>query len=228
MVPPVSNLPCRDKENQSVLMFCSTNMRCHDQVTFPHEVRNFEVHNGDRGVVDHVVLFHVVKLCIRYDLPLLLDGGGQAQKVAKFVHFAVSVLQNQTPGHTRSSETSVVDGDNNPTTLNKPLSCLRRTYSGGLNTSVFSSTSHSRGRTRIQTPLKNTAVHSYSSFILYLWYQMKVFPTYSFPPWICGGNCSILRLLAETYSCDQSGNRTRRCLWHYGPRKWSTRNKSIV
>lgn len=64
---------------------------------------------------------------------------------------------------------------NNPTTLNKPLSCLRRTYSGGLNTSVFSSTSHSRGRTRIQTPLKNTAVHSYSSFILYLWLKWKCF-----------------------------------------------------
>lgn len=43
---------------------------------------------------------------------------------------------------------------NNPSALNKPLSCLRRTCNEGLNKSVFSSTSRSRGRTRIQTPLK--------------------------------------------------------------------------
>lgn len=72
---------------------------------------------------------------------------------------------------------------------------------------------------------RNTAVHSYSSFILYLWYQMKVFPTYPFPPWICKGNCSSLRLLAEACSYDQSGNRTQHCLWHCGPHKWPTQKK---
>lgn len=117
MVLPVSNLPCRAKENQSVLLFCLAKVCCHDQVTFPHEVRNFEVHNGDCGVVDHVVLFHVVKLCIRYDLPLLLDGGGQSQKVAEFVHFAVSVLRKRTVGRSSSSETSVVGGDQQPDNL---------------------------------------------------------------------------------------------------------------
>lgn len=70
-------------------------MRCHDQATFPHERRNFKVHSGDYGVVDHVVVCHVVKLCIRYDLALLLDSGGQAHEVAESVHFALRVLQKR-------------------------------------------------------------------------------------------------------------------------------------
>lgn len=200
------------------------NVRSHEQLTFPHEVRNLEVHNGDCGVVDHVVLFHVVKLGISYDLPLLLEGGGQSQEVAEFVHFVVSVLQNRTAGHSSSSETSVVGGGW-PTTWH-PETNLCHVFVEHI-MEVWIRLFFLPPAVHVIVPgskrhWRNTALHSYSSAILQSWNELEVFPTYAFPPWISGGNCSSLRLLAEAYSCDQSGNRTRHCLWHCGPHKWST------
>lgn len=55
------------------------------KVTFSHKSRNCEVHNSQGGIVDHVILFHFIKLCFTDYLFLLLAWRSQAKKVAEFV-----------------------------------------------------------------------------------------------------------------------------------------------
>lgn len=61
--------------------------------TFSHEGRNFEIHEWDRRVVCHIVLFHVIKLHPKQDCSLLFSWWRQSQKGAEFVHFPFNILK---------------------------------------------------------------------------------------------------------------------------------------
>lgn len=152
-----------------------------DQVTFPHEVRNVEVHGG-WGTVEWLTMLFFFMLSNSASDMICLFSSTVGDRPRKWQILSTSRLvsceteRRETSAQRKTSLVVTI----RPTTLHQPRSCLRRTCNGALNTSVFSATSRSRDRTRIQTPLDKHG--NCTCLLLYVCCRMNMPPTYSFPP----------------------------------------------